>query len=166
MASRGRKSSRRRGASLSLLLIAAAAALCIGLSIRAFGFTVVLVRGEAMADTLLPGDVVLLSRSVTPQAGHVVLASARNGAFFRRVAAQPGDRVETKGQVLLRNGMPLYEPYINGTAIGEIPATQLSPEQYLLLPDLRQLPGALAVRGSILGVAQAVIWPPRRAGFI
>ena len=148
------------------LLLSMLAALLIGLSVRTFGFSFVLVRTEAMNDTLFAGDIVLISRSAEPEAGNIVLAGAVNGSAFRRVAGEPGDRVSVNGGQTVRNSMPLYEPYAKGAPQWEIPETQLGEDVYLLLPDDRSFEGALVSRGGIAGVARAVIWPLSRAGFL
>lgn len=141
------------------------AAVLIGLSVRAFGFGLVLVRSEGMADTLLPGDIVLVSRTAQPEAGNIVLAGALNGSVLRRVAGEPGDAVAAARGKVLRNGMELYEPYATGEMEWTIPGRVLEEEVYLLLPDNRAFESALVRRGGISGVVRAVVWPPSRAGF-
>ncbi len=155
---------KKSGAGLMLVCIAIAALL--GLSIRAFGFSLVLVRSDGMNDTLLPGDVVLLSRVAQPQAGNIVLAGARNGNSFRRVAGQPGDTVSASGGEVKRNGMPLFEPYAKGELEQEIPETHLQTGVYLLLADNRAYEAALVEGGGIAGVVRAIVWPLGRASFL
>ena len=93
------------------LLISVLAALLIALSVRMFGFSFVYVRSGAMNDTLFAGDIVLISRSAQPECGNIVLAGALNGSAFLRVAGEPGDMVAIKNGQILRNSMPLHEPY-------------------------------------------------------
>jgi len=140
-------------------------AVLIGLSVRAFGFGLAVVRSDAMAGTLRPGDIVLLSRAAQPEAGNIVLAGAMNGSVFRRVAAEPGDRVSAGDGRVFRNGMELYEPYAEGEMVWQIPERVLEESVYLLLPDNRAYDSALIQSGGISGVVRAVIWPPSRAGF-
>lgn len=147
------------------MLTAVLAAALIALSIRTFGFSFAIVRSDAMAQTLLPGDIVLLSRAAEPETGNIVLAGALNGSAFRRVAGEPGDTVRAKDGKVMRNGLELYEPYATGEMNWEIPQTVLQDGVYLLLPDNRAYESALVESGGVAGVVRAVIWPLSRAGF-
>lgn len=160
------ETTRPKGKGGMMLFLSILAALLIGLSVRTFGFSLVLVRTDAMNDTLFAGDLVLISRIAEPEAGNIVLSGALNGSAFRRVAGEPGDTASVIGGQAVRNSMPLYEPYAKGAPQWEIPETQLDDDVYLLLPDNRSFEGALVSRGGIAGVARAVIWPPSRAGFL
>lgn len=141
------------------------AALLIALSVRAFGFGFAVVRSDAMEGTLLPGDIVLISRSAQPEAGNIVLAGAMNGSAFRRIAGEPGDTVKAVHGEVFRNGMEMYEPYATGEMLWQIPERTLEDDVYLLLPDNRAYDSALIRRGGISGVVRAVVWPIGRAGF-
>ena len=141
------------------------AALLVAMSVRAFGFTLVVVRSDAMNDTLFAGDIVLVSRGAQPEAGNIVLAGALNGNVLRRVIGEPGDTVSASGGEVLRNGMELYEPYASGTAQWDIPQTRLQDGVYLLMPDNRTGDSALVKRGGIAGVVRAVVWPLAHIGF-
>ncbi|MDO4741142.1 MAG: signal peptidase I [Eubacteriales bacterium] len=148
------------------LLACALAAVLVAVTVRMFGFGLVVVRSEAMGGTLRPGDIVLVSQTAQPEAGNVVLAGALNGSAFRRVLGMPGDRIGTRESGVVRNGMELYEPYASGEMAVQIPESRLGEGLYLLLPDDRSCEGALVQRGAIAGVARAVVWPPSRAGFL
>lgn len=140
------------------------AALLVALSVRAFGFTLVVVRSDAMNNTLFAGDIVLVSRGAEPESGNIVLAGAMNGSALRRVIGQPGDTVSAGGGKVIRNRMTLFEPYASGDA-PDIPETTLRSGLYLLMPDNRAGGSALVERGGIAGVVRAVVWPIAHAGF-
>lgn len=161
-----REYARKKGSrGFSALAMSVLLALLLALTVRTFGFTLLVVQTDAMSDTLQAGDIVLLSRSGEPEAGNIVLAGALNGSALRRVIAEPGDTVfASKGKVY-RNGMALYEPYAHGSAQWEMPKTSLQEDIYLIAPDNRAGDGALVRRGGISGVVRAVVWPLRRAGF-
>ena len=141
------------------------AAVLIALSVRTFGFSMMVVRSDAMQGTLQRGDIVLISRAAQPEAGNIVLAAARNGNVLRRVAGEPGDTVSAAHGEVFRNGMELYEPYAQGEMLWQIAGQRLEDNVYLLLPDNRAYDSALIQSGGISGVVRAVIWPPSRAGF-
>lgn len=154
-----------RTGGLGLMLGCMLVAAFLALSVRTFGFTLVIVRSDAMGETLQRGDIVLLSRVAQPEAGNIVLAGARNGSVFRRVAGEPGDTVWAQDGAIWRNGLPLYEPYAIGEAQWDIPETLLEENVYLLAADDRSWESVLVERGGIAGTVRAVIWPLSRAGF-
>lgn len=150
---------------LGMLLFCIAAAAILAMSVRAFGFELVVVRSDAMGPTLQPGDVVLVSRVAQPEIGNIVLAGAKNGSAFRRIAAEPGDQVAASGGTVWRNGAPLDEPYAWGEMRWDIPRITLEDDVYLLLADNRAHESALVARGGIAGTVRALVWPVSRAGF-
>lgn len=155
---------RKKGfAAVGICVLAAA---ILALTVRSFGFQLVLVRSNAMRNTLCAGDVVLLSRSTAPETGRIVYANAINGSVFRRVIGEPGDSVEAIGGAVIRNGAPLYEPYATGGE-GMAPlSTALERGMYLLMADDRKEECALIEAGGLAGVAVAIVWPLSRAGFL
>ncbi len=97
---------RRRG--VALAAIAAAAALC-GLALT---FQVVRVASASMSPTLLPGDLVLVSRLLyvlhPPRRGDLIVLrfpQAEGREFVKRVVGLPGDVVEERGGRFLVNGV-------------------------------------------------------------
>jgi signal peptidase I len=70
----------------------------------------------SMANTLLPGDFLLMSKvgPANPAVGDIVaFRSPANpeSIFLKRVAGRPGDRIRIVNKRLYRNGQPTTEPY-------------------------------------------------------
>jgi len=70
----------------------------------------------SMANTLLPGDFLLMSKIVpaNPAIGDIVAFRSpanRESIFLKRIAGRPGDHIRIVNKVLYRNGQPTVEPY-------------------------------------------------------
>jgi signal peptidase I len=112
------------------------------------------------------GDVVVLDRPPG-------VASAAD-ELVKRVIGMPGDRIEARDGRVLRNGVPISEPYLRpgcaDNAAGLAPVTVPSGQIYLLGDnrchslDSRGF-GPVDMR-SVQGRAVAIIWPLDHAGSI
>jgi signal peptidase I len=102
--------------------VAIVVAIVVALLIQAFLVKPFLIPTSSMADTLRPGDRVLVDRVVfhlrRPRRGDIVVfAYPRNRdiMFIKRVIGLPGDTLETRAGRLYVNGRLLDEPYVHQT---------------------------------------------------
>ena len=153
-----------------------AAVLTAGLCLRRWGVGLMRVSGTSMADTLMNGDLVLVTRwdyagGRVPARGDVVQCrfSGRPDTYIKRVIGLPGERVRFRGGALSVDGKPLSEPYTSGAT--EDYGIDLNAGEYLAMGDNRaesydsRMPdmGTLSA-GSFLGRARWVLWPLNRLG--
>ena len=99
---------------LSWLLVLAIA-VGIGLAARTWLFSAVRIAGSSMEDTLISGDVALVTRWEKPERGSVMQCTftGRSGSYIKRVIGLPGDRIEFSDGQLIVNSRPLSEPYVS-----------------------------------------------------
>jgi len=153
-------------------------ALLIALVVRTFVVQLYRVDGESMVPTLQHNDRLLVNKIVyrfrPPAAGEVVVLDdpANPGRqLIKRVIAVAGEEVEVRGDLVLVDGSPLAEPYINPANLGTYDAGPLTvPEGYVwVMGDNRgssldsRLLGPVEAR-SVHGRAMALFWPPGRFG--
>ena len=140
------------------------------------------IPSQSMAETLVPGDRVVVTkvnyRVKSPIPGEVIVFQApeRSGMsdqdFIKRIVARSGDEVEVRGGHLFVNGRRMREPYITP----DNPDSEFGPETvpknaYFVMGDNRsnskdsRFFGAVG-RERIIGKAIAIYWPPPRAGLI
>ena len=150
----------------------------LGLAVRAFGFGLVRVSGTSMGDTLLNGDLVLVTRfdylsGRAPDFGDIVECAFPNRAdtYVKRVIGLPGDAIAFSNGMLIRNGGALSEPYVS-SATGDY-AAQLDADEYLLLGDnraesydSRMEDMGMAHQSGFLGRVRMILWPLSRLGFV
>ncbi|MBR6737531.1 MAG: signal peptidase I [Clostridia bacterium] len=60
-------------------------------------FSVVMVSGDSMLDTLYDGNVLVVSRLVEPNYGDVIVFEGDNGKIIKRVIAKEGDSIYSDG---------------------------------------------------------------------
>ena len=101
----------KRGTPIPWILIAAA------FSLPFLFFKQITVPSNAMEDTLLIGDFVLVDRlsNARPGFGEIVafpFPLDKKLILVRRVAGLPGDRIHFVSGTLYRNGNPVNEPYV------------------------------------------------------
>ena len=157
-------------------IAALALAVFVGLMLRSFvvGFT--FVAGDSMNDTLMTGDVALLSRwdylLGEPQRGDIAQLELeqRGGLYLKRVIGLPGETVEITDGVVYIEGRPLNEPYV--TPSEDDYYIELGWDEYFVLGDNRAVSydsreedfGAVSI-GCFRGRVRGIIWPPERIGF-
>ena len=102
--------------------VAVVLAIVLALLIQAFLVKPFRIPSSSMADTLRPGDRVLVDRVVyhlrRPRRGDIVVfeyPKNRNIMFIKRVIGLPGDTLETRAGRLYVNGRLLDEPYLHQT---------------------------------------------------
>lgn len=86
-------------------------------------FAIVMVSGDSMCDTLSDGDVLIVSRTVNPDYGDVIVFDMADSKIIKRVIAKSGDTIYSDGTnvYLKKQGETeftiLQEPYVkNATA--------------------------------------------------
>ena len=159
------------GAVAALLLCAA-----LGLAVRLWGVGLVRITGASMNNTLISGDIVLVTRfdyrgDRRPAFGDVVECRfpGREDTYVKRVMGLPGDDIAFSQGFLTRNGEGVTEPYVS--SVTDDYAVSLAEDQYLLLGDNRKesydsrMPdmgpvGAEAFSGRV----RAIVWPLDRIG--
>ena len=140
-------------------------------------YTLALVQGPAMGDTILSGSLVLCKRNngAQPQQGDIVLYEHGEEWQVKRVIALEGDRVVISryGEVRI-NGRVLEEDYIYGQAADTgILARRVNVPDFALfvMGDNRSLSvdsrfnnfGTISEE-SVIATAKYVIWPLYRLG--
>ncbi len=137
-------------------------AVLVALFIKAFVFELFLIPSASMEDNLLVGDHIVVNKFI--YAPHVPACEAllpyralKRGDVFvfkyppepsidyiKRAIGLPGDHIEIKGQILMRNGEPLREPYRRHSPEPRSPAedpafeTIVSPDGLFALGDNRE----------------------------
>lgn len=125
----------------------------LALIARTFFFEAFLVRGDSMAATVLPGDIILVSKTAywnsEPKRGDVVVAVPNNvkERIIKRVVGMPGERIDIeKGKLVVKErrndeGLVLDEPYLNLPDTPDVGKThiRLDPKEYFLLGDNRYI---------------------------
>jgi signal peptidase I len=146
------------------------------------------VGSDSMIPTLVPGERILVAKAGVPRwdlpPGTLVVFDAadlwarpddpQGTVFVKRVVGVGGDRITccTVDGQLSRNGQPLPEPYLGGTATDQQAFDVIvAPDHYWVLGDNRVSsadsrahlgdPGGGNVPASrIIGTVEAVVWPP------
>ena len=161
-----------RNAVYILLVVAAVAIL-----IATVFFPVLQVTGNSMEPTLKPGEVILSSRTESPQNGDLIAFYYNNKVLLKRVIGVPGDivMIDAGGNVAV-NGVSLSEPYLSGKSLGvcdiEFPY-QVPDSRYFVLGDHRETSidsrtkdvGCIP-QERIIGKVVLRVWPIGRFGFV
>ena len=157
-------------------IAALALAVCVGFLLRAFVVRFTVVAGDSMNDTLMTGDIVVMSRwdylFGEPQRGDIaqIELEKRGGLYLKRVIGLPGETVEIRDGAVYVEGQMLNEPYV--TPSDDDYYVKLDWDEYFVLGDNRAVSydsreedfGAVSIdcfRGRVRGV----MWPPERIGF-
>lgn len=152
-------------------LIVLAVAIGLGFAARTWLFSAVRIAGSSMEDTLLSGDVVLVTRWDAPTRGSIMQCSfpGRSGSYVKRVIGLPGDVVEFRDGQLIVNNNPIAEPYVSSET--EDMNISLSADEYFVLGDNRaeSYDSRAEDMGCIhseqfLGRVRWILWPINRFG--
>jgi signal peptidase I len=96
--------------------------------------------------------------------------------FIKRVVAGPGDLLEIRNGLVVRNGRRADEPFVNNTCNGDIgrgctldTAIRIPPDHWFMMGDNRGESADSRFWGPvprdwIIGQAFATYWPPKRIG--
>ena len=155
-----------------------ALALCAlaGMGLRTWGVGVVRIAGTSMNNTLLSGDLALVTRfdyrgGRAPDFGDIVECRfpGREDTYIKRVMGLPGDEIAISNGFFYRNGASVSEPYVSSYA--EDYAVTLGEDQYLLLGDNRaeSYDSRMADIGPVgasafIGKVRFILWPLGRIG--
>ncbi len=148
----------------------------IGLTVRTWGVSLVRISGKSMNDTLMTGDVVLVTRfdyvgTANPDRMDVVQCrfDGRRDTYVKRVIGLPGERIVYEDSMLEVNGQPVSEPYVNGNTDDFY--VQLGGNEYFVMGDNRSEShdSRAADMGPIggedfLGRVRWILWPIDRFG--
>lgn len=152
---------------------------------RRFCFEPVRVKGRSMLPTLQNGDWLLVSRAdyrrSQPRRGDVVICfypgryldpwKLIRQYFVKRLIAFPGETIAIEEGVVLINGEPLDEPYLDPAKVRYRRTMQprvLQPDEYFVLGDNRDSSndsrriGPLS-RRMLVGRVRRICFPRRRA---
>lgn len=164
---------------LPILIISA---IVLAWVIKSFIAQPFVIPSQSMAETLVPGDRVVVTkvnyRVKSPIPGEVIVFQApeRSGMsdqdFIKRIVAASGDEVEVRRGRLFVNGRRMSEPYITP----DNPDSEFGPETvpknaYFVMGDNRSNSkdsryfGAVG-KERIIGKAIAIYWPPQRMGLL
>ena len=131
------------------------------------------VESGSMEPTLQIGDVVVSDANAIPQRYDILVFYAPDRAYqeeklIKRLIGLPGDRILIDGGVLYINGEEEYSPVLENKFWRDLRIT-IPQGYYFFLGDNRSNSedsltyGAVSME-SVLGVAQAIVWPLNRAG--
>ena len=148
----------------------------LGLAVRLWGVGLVRITGASMNNTLISGDIVLVTRFDYRGGRHPAFGDVaecrfpgREDTYVKRVMGLPGDDIAFSQGFLTRNGEGVTEPYVS--SVTDDYHVRLAEDQYLLLGDNRaesydsRMPdmgpvGAEAFSGRV----RAIVWPLDRIG--
>lgn len=152
-------------------IVTLAAAIVIALVVREFIFEPVRVDGSSMANTLVDGEVMFVTKPEyfmgDPERFDVVIChypDRGNTNFVKRVVGIPGDTVEIKNGYLYVNGEMYEEPYITHRPDYTLAPYTVPEGMYFVLGDNRSnsndshLVGPIS-RDMIVGHVRSVILP-------
>jgi signal peptidase I len=169
----------KKTASLMGLLLSLLATLIVlfGL-IRPFVVEAFYVPSESMVPTLEVGDRVLVNKFIyhfaEPERGHIVVfevetASGAEEHLVKRVVGLPEDEIAVREGVLLVNGVPQKEPYLNPALPDEssFGPIEVPPEHVFVMGDNRARSADSRFIGpvpetEIAGKVILRVWPPNR----
>ena len=140
------------GGTVYVLTIVAAVAVLIATLV----LPVLQIEGTSMEPTLVNGDIVLLTKTMSFIRGELCGFSWNNKLLIKRVIGIPGDWIEidTDGTVYL-NGEKLDEPYAQQLSMGECDLEfpfQVPQEQYFVLGDMRE--SSIDSRNTLIGCVE------------
>ena len=148
-----------------------------GLLILLMFLPVLEVSGSSMEPTLRDGDILVLFRPKTVEAGEMCGMYAQGRLILKRVIGLPGDvvRMDEHGNVYV-NDVELQEPYVSQKTLGNCDLTfpYTVPENSLfVLGDHREtsidsrsdLIGCVDM-DQVMGQVVARIWPPQSIGWV
>ena len=158
---------------LLTVLLALAMAFGLGFAARTWLFSTVRIAGSSMENTLISGDIALVTRFGKPERGSIMQCTftGRSASYVKRVIGLPGDTIEFSEGQLFVNSRPLSEPYV--TSETENMCITLSENEYFVLGDNRAKSydsraedmGCIR-RDQFLGRVRWILWPVNRFGCV
>lgn len=148
-----------------------ALALGAALLLRTLVFTLIVVKGSSMRDTLSNGDRLLATKPELllrpPKRGSVIICRYPGGGrrcYIKRLIGLPGDEIELISGTLLIDGVPQREEYVRYASHRSMPAVRLGADEYFVMGDNRansrdsRAIGPIS-RRQIVAVARMRLWP-------
>ena len=125
-------------------------AVLAAISVVTFGWllTPVRVRGISMQPTYQDGAINLVNRAVytlrAPARGDVVAIrlAGPHVLYVKRIVALPGERIAIAGGVVMLNGVPLDEPYVQQRQAWDVGEVLVGPREYFVVGDNRSMRAA------------------------
>lgn len=157
---------------VAYLVIAVLLAYGISFLLKEYVFEFVRVNGNAMAKTMMNGDVTIVGKTdykdTMPKVGDIVAVRVGNDreVILRRVIATPGQTVEFTGHETLIDSQAIEEAYVELPSYDAYPAKTLPAGKYYVCGDNRtevsdsrsELVGLVSEQ-DIVGRVRCVIWP-------
>ena len=113
------------------------------------------------------GDIVVFRAPARVEAA----CSGARGTFIKRIVGLPGEKLSMRNGVVLINGVSLDEPYLGDSYRGYQSGdwARIPLDGYFVLGDNRTMScdsrrWGVIRRDDIVGRADAIYWPPNRAG--
>ena len=127
----------------------------------AFGYEHYSIPAGSMSPTVRPGDRIVVDtwryRNAPPAFGDIVVCDFGDGTLLvKRVVGVPGDTIELRGPLLVRNGAPVDEPYLNseqGMTPRDFAPLTLGADEFFVLGDNRGNSNDSRFRGPVAGDA-------------
>jgi signal peptidase I len=128
------------------------------------------VQGHSMLPTLHEGEYLIINKLSyfldEPNRGDVIVLHFprdRSREYIKRVIGLPGDHIEVSGSTVTVNGVPLSEPYINGTAAYRTASWTVPEDQFFVMGDNRNNSSdsrswSFLPRDDIVGKAWLIYW--------
>lgn len=128
------------------------------------------VDGQSMYPTLHDGEYLIVNKMSymldEPQRGDVIVLhfpNDRRKEYIKRVVGIPGDHIELSEAGVTLNGVPLEEPYINGTASYRSQSWTVPEGHYFVMGDNRNNSSdsrdwSYLPRDDIVGKAWLIYW--------
>jgi signal peptidase I len=110
-----------------------------------FGYDHYFIPSMSMAPAIQRGDRVVVDigryRNAAPAVGEIVVCDLGDGVLVvKRVVGVPGDTIELRGALLVRNGRQIEEPYLNSESAFRVPnvaSLTLGADEFFVLGDNR-----------------------------
>jgi signal peptidase I len=114
-------------------------------------FTPTVVREHSMEDTLKENEILYISRKAywfgAPQYGDIVVfhtaltdESGSEKSLVKRIIGLPGDHISISGGMVIRNNVPLNEPYLkSGQTPGNLDELVVPEDSYFVMGDNREV---------------------------
>lgn len=128
------------------------------------------VQGHSMLPTLHEGEYLIINKLSyyldEPHRGDIIVLHFprdRSREYIKRVIGVPGDRIEIADSIVRVNGVPLNEPYVNGTPAYRHESWTVPEGHYFVMGDNRNNSSdsrswSFLPRGDIVGRAWLIYW--------
>lgn len=149
----------------------------IALLIKNYLFSITVVSGDSMLETLKTGDRMYVSL-LTPRIfgydrGDIVTCyyPGRTDQCVKRIVGLPGEKLEIRSGVVYINGQAMEEDYLDYVAGYDYPAITLAENEYFVLGDNRPVSHDshswdVGPVTDLVGEVRCILWPFERLGAV